>query len=202
MTGPTKITSCKFIGSFYNLDQVPSDSRPHIAFAGRSNVGKSSLLNKLVGIKKMAKVSSSPGKTRALNFFSINDRYYFVDLPGYGYAKVSKQLRTQWGEMIEEYLSESEKLIGLVLLLDCRRDPTEEDFQLLEWLAARKIPTLIAVTKTDKLTRDKTNRKVAQVEKALGAPAIAFSAVTGTGRSDLLGAVNSLVNDHKEQTKA
>jgi GTP-binding protein len=202
MPGTVKITSCQFVGSFYTIQQVPSDSRPHIAFAGRSNVGKSSLLNRLVGIKKMAKVSSSPGKTRALNFFAINDRFYFVDLPGYGYAKVSKQLRAQWGEMIEEYLNRSDRLIGLVLLLDCRRDPTDEDYQLLQWLATRQIPALVAVTKTDKLNRDRTNRKVAQIEKAFGAAAIPFSAVTGTGRSELLAAIAALVNEQKEQKRA
>ncbi len=196
-----KISSCEFVGSFYTLDQLPRSRRPQIALAGRSNVGKSSLLNRLVGRKNIAKVSTTPGKTRALNFFTVNDTYHLVDLPGYGFAKISKSIREEWGKMIETYLNEGRDLIGLVLLLDCRRDPTPEDHQLLEWLAARQIPTLIAVTKTDKITRDKTNRKVAQVEREFGVPAIPISSVTGTGKSDLIGAIHTLVNEHLEHRK-
>ncbi len=196
-----KISSCEFVGSFYTLDQLPRSRRPQIALAGRSNVGKSSLLNRLVGRKNIAKVSTTPGKTRALNFFTVNDTYHLVDLPGYGFAKISKSIREEWGKMIETYLNEGRDLIGLVLLLDCRRDPTPEDHQLLEWLAARQIPTLIAVTKTDKITRDKTNRKVAQVEREFGVPAIPISSVTGAGKSDLIGAIHTLVNEHLEHRK-
>ena len=202
MATSAKIGACKFVGSFYTLDQVPRDGRPHIAFAGRSNVGKSSLLNRIVGMKKMAKVSTTPGKTRALNFFLINNKFYLVDLPGYGYAKVSKKMREEWGRMIETYLDESRDLIGLVLLLDCRRDPTPEDHELVEWLGERGIPSLIVVTKTDKLTRDKTNRKIMQVERAFDVSAIAFSAVTGTGKGELIGSIIDLVTEHKEQSKA
>lgn len=197
-----RINTVEFVGSFHTLDQVPSDKRPHVAFAGRSNVGKSSLLNRLVGRRKMAKVSNTPGKTRSLNFFLIDDRYYFVDLPGYGYARVSKELRQSWGRMIEAYLNECRNLVGLVLLLDSRRDPTDEDYQLLEWLAARKIPALIAVTKTDKLSRSKAAQKVAATERAFGAPALPFSAVTGEGKKELIGSIHSLVNEHFADTRA
>lgn len=197
----TKITSCEFVGSFYTLDQLPRDRRPQIALAGRSNVGKSSLLNRLVGRRNIAKVSTTPGKTRALNFFLVNDRFHLVDLPGYGFAKTSKSIRAEWGKMIEAYLNEGRDLIGLVLLVDCRRDPTPEDHQLIDWLAAREIPALVAVTKTDKITRDRINRKVAQVERELRAPAIAISTVTGAGKNDLVGAIQTLVNEHAEDTK-
>ena len=198
----TKITACEFVGSFFALNQIPRDRRPEIAVAGRSNVGKSSLLNRLLGRKKMAKVSSTPGKTRSLNFFLVNERFYLVDLPGYGYAKVSKQMRQNWGELIETYLNKSEHLIGLVLLLDCRREPTATDFQLLQWLSERRLPTLVAVTKIDKLSRDKGMRKVQQVEKELGVPTIGFSAVTGAGKNELVTAIHHLVHEHTNNMKA
>jgi len=199
---PTKIISCEFTGSFFDVSQLPADSRPQIAFAGRSNVGKSSLLNRLVGRKKMAKVSTTPGKTRSLNFFLVNDRYYMVDLPGYGYAKVSKQIRQSWGELIDTYLHKSENLVGLVLLLDCRREPTFEDHQLLTWLGERHLPAMVAVTKVDKLNRDKASRKIAQVEEDLGTPAIGFSSVTGAGKNELMASIHQLIKDSHERLKA
>ncbi len=169
--------------------------------AGRSNVGKSSLLNQIVGQRKLAKVSSTPGRTRSLNYFKIDDRFYLVDLPGYGYAKVSKVLREQWGQLIEDYLTQCEDLIGMVLLLDVRRDPTAQDMELIAWLSERQLPVLIAVTKADKLTRDAQRKKVQQTEDELGASALAFSAVTGAGKNELMAAVRQLVNDHNLQKK-
>ena len=179
------------------MDQLPCDKLPQIAVAGRSNVGKSSLLNQIVGQRKLAKVSSTPGRTRSLNFFKIDNRFYLVDLPGYGYAKVSKTLRDQWGRLIEDYLTQCEFLIGMVLLLDSRRDPSAQDEELVAWLSERQLPVLVAVTKADKLGRDAQIRKVRQTEEELGASALAFSAVKGTGRIELLAAVRQLVNDHK-----
>jgi len=190
------------VGSFFALDQLPRDHLPQIAVAGRSNVGKSSLLNRIVGRKKLAKVSRTPGRTRSLNFFRIDNRYYIVDLPGYGYAKVSKSVREEWGQLIEDYLNTGEDLIGLVLLLDCRRDVTEGDWRLIEWLSERKVPVLVAVTKADKLTRDKLNRRVQTIESELGVSAIPFSVVTGIGKSELWRALNDLVSEHILQTKA
>lgn len=156
-------------------------------------MGKSTLLNKLIGRRKLAKVSSTPGKTRSLNFFLVNDRFYLVDLPGYGYARVSKAMRESWGRLIQGYLEQSEQLIGLVWLLDCRRDVNEDDMQLLGWLAERELPVLTVITKVDKLSRDKVNSKVAEAESELGTPTIAFSAVTGQGRKTLVGSVLNLV---------
>jgi GTP-binding protein len=190
----TSNPDCRFVGSFFKLEQMPKDRKPQIAFAGRSNVGKSSLLNKLVSRKKLAKVSQTPGKTRAINFFDINDAFYMVDLPGYGYAKVSKSEQAGWGKMIEDYLMQCEQLSGLVLLIDCRRETTPEDLELIDWLAQRGLPTMIVITKTDKLTRDKTNQRVAAIEKDLGASAMPFSTVTGVGKKELAASINELLN--------
>lgn len=190
------------MASYFAIDQLPKDRLPQVAVAGRSNVGKSSLLNRLVDQKKLAKVSKTPGRTRSLNFFKVNERFYLVDLPGYGYAKVSKSMRVEWGKLIEEYLVQCENLIGLVLLLDCRREPTEQDWQLISWLAERELPVVVVLTKADKLTRDKMNRQEKQVQDSLGVAAIPFSSVNGTGRSDLVEAVNELVEDHFHNIKA
>lgn len=149
----------------------------------------------------MAKVSSTPGKTRSLNFFQMNDRYYLVDLPGYGYAKVSKSMKKDWQKLVGDYLEKSSTLIGLVLLLDIRREPNAEDEQLMAWLAARGVPVLIAVTKADKVKRSQVNQKVAQIEKEYGLPAIPFSIVSGLGKRELMGSIEALVNDsmHKSE---
>lgn len=187
----------KFIGSFYKLNQLPKDSLPQIAFAGRSNVGKSSLLNKITGHKKAAKVSQTPGKTRSLNFFLINDKFYFVDLPGYGYAKVSKVERESWGQLIEDYLVATQNLTGLMLLLDCRRDPNVEDEELIKWLSNKELPCMAIITKTDKITRDKTNRKMKQIENAYGLKSIPFSTVNGTGKEEVLKAIFALLEEKK-----
>lgn len=189
----TKQTRAEFVGSFHDLNQLPRDRRPQVAVSGRSNVGKSSLLNTLVGQKKLAKVSSTPGKTRALNFFLIDEKYYLVDLPGYGYAKVSKSIKDEWGKLIEKYLNEETRIAGMVFLLDCRREPAEEDIQLLSWLADRGLPVMLVITKADKLGRDKLSQKMRQVDAELGLPSIAFSAVTGLGKEQLTGAIRQLV---------
>jgi GTP-binding protein len=178
------------------MEQLPRDGLPQVAVAGRSNVGKSSLLNQIVGQRKLAKVSSTPGRTRSLNFFRIDDRFYIVDLPGYGYAKASQTLRVQWGKLIEQYLTSAEHLIGLVLLLDSRREPTEQDEQLMNWLSERQLPVMVAVTKADKLSREKVIQKVRSVEQDLGVGAIAFSTVTGIGRKELLTSIRQLVSEH------
>lgn len=166
-----------------------------MALAGRSNVGKSSLLNKLVGSKGLAKVSSTPGKTRSLNFFLVNEAFYLVDLPGYGYAKVSKSIKAGWGKLIEDYLTKSEQLAGLILLLDSRRKPTPEDLELLGWLAAREIPALLVVTKSDKLNRDELKRKIARTETELQLHAVASSVKSGVGKNEIIRAIGELVNE-------
>ena len=144
----------------------------------------------------MAKVSAAPGKTRSINFFSVNNRFYFVDLPGYGYAKVSKTERESWGKLIESYLMESERLIGLVLLLDCRREPTAQDLMLTEWLEERKLPVIIALTKCDKLGRGQLAAKVRATEKQFDLEVIPFSIVSGIGKNEMLGAVTYLIEKY------
>jgi GTP-binding protein len=191
----------EFVGSFYALEQLPKDDRPQIAVAGRSNVGKSSLLNRLVGMKRIAKVSSTPGKTRALNFFLIDEKFYIVDLPGYGYAKVSKSLKAQWGPLIETFLTASPNLAGLILLLDCRREPGEDDLKLLHWLSERQLPAIIVITKADKVSRSEAARKTALVENELGIPALAFSTLTGVGKDELVAAVRDLIGPKKQTLK-
>jgi GTP-binding protein len=195
MTMKQKTISCEFVGSFFSLDQLPADRRVQIAVAGRSNVGKSSLLNRIVGQRKMAKVSSTPGKTRSLNFFLVNNNFYLVDLPGYGYAKVAKSIKASWGKLVGEYLDNDKRLVGLVLLLDCRREPTPEDMELLEWLARREIPTLVVITKIDKLNRDQANRKIRKIEEQLELETIPFSIVSGIGKRDLLNSILDLVEN-------
>ena len=188
--------NCQFVGSFYKYAQLPKDNRPQVAFAGRSNVGKSSLLNKLTGRKKLAKVSNTPGKTRSLNFYLVNEKFYFVDLPGYGYAKVSKTEKAEWAKLIEEYLERSENLIGLIVLLDCRREPNDDDLRLIQWLDQKELPGIAIVTKADKLSKEKLKRKVQQVETDIGLPAIPFSILTGQGKKEIQTAVLSLIDEH------
>jgi GTP-binding protein len=147
------ITSAEFVTSAVRPQQYPPDDLPEFAFAGRSNVGKSSLINTLVSRKKLVLTSSTPGKTRLINFFRVNNAFMFVDLPGYGYARVSEAERRKWRPMIEQYLSNRENLKAVVVILDIRRIPGEEDAQLRGWLARREIPSVLVITKTDKLSK-------------------------------------------------
>jgi GTP-binding protein len=174
----------------------PEPSLPEIAFAGRSNVGKSSLINRLVNRKKLARVSNTPGRTREINFFRVNDDFILVDLPGYGYARISKEARAAWKPLIEDYLGSSPKLRGIVQLLDARHDPTRDDLQMLEFLADLGVPTILVATKTDKLPRANVPKRVRELADATGVDEeqiIPFSAVTGLGRSELAEAIVSLV---------
>ena len=174
----------------------PAAGLPEIAFAGRSNVGKSSLLNRLVRRVAFARVSNTPGRTRELNFFKVNGTFVLVDLPGYGYARVSKARRSEWRPLIEGYLKDSPALRGIVQLLDARRDPTDDDRQMLDLLADIGVPTVVVVTKTDKLAAPKVRERVhaLAVELELDEDqVIPFSAVTGAGRDELAKAVVALL---------
>jgi GTP-binding protein len=174
----------------------PSSELPEIAFSGRSNVGKSSLLNTLVRHKSLARVSQQPGKTREINFFAVNDAFILVDLPGYGYARASKEERARWQPLIESYLSASVQLRGIVQLFDVRRDPTDHDRQMLEFLAELGVPTVVALTKVDKVSATEARTLVTNVTGALGLESdqvIPFSSVTRQGRDELAAAIESLL---------
>jgi GTP-binding protein len=184
-----KITSAEFIKSVASLDQLPNDGLPEVAFAGRSNVGKSSLLNTLLNRKKIALVSSTPGKTKHLNFFKINQSFYFVDLPGYGFARVSKKNYNQWQNLLESYLRSSPRLRLLVVIIDLRRELTTLDVELLTWLAFNKIPFVLVGTKSDKLSGNKLKQQLATNKKLAGRFGVSaifrFSSMTGDGKVEL-----------------
>ena len=194
---PLVIRSLDFIGGMATAAGWRPDALlPEVAFAGRSNVGKSSLLNKLVRRKAFARVSKTPGRTREINFFRVNGRFVLADLPGYGYAKISKERKEEWRPLIEGYLSGSPALRGVVQLLDVRRDPSDDDLQMLDFLADLGAPTIVAVTKIDKLGRAALAERLALLGRALlldPEQIIPFSAVTGAGRDELAEAVASLV---------
>lgn len=153
-----EIKKAEFVISAVNKAQYPGDGRPEIAFVGRSNVGKSTLINTLTNRRKLVKVSSTPGKTRLINFFLINDNMYFVDLPGYGYAKVSKKEKENWGYIMEQYLVERDQLKKIVLLVDSRHKPTGDDINMYNWIKHYNYEVLVVGTKLDKLKRNDINK--------------------------------------------
>ena len=175
----------------------PDSSLPEVAFAGRSNVGKSSLLNCLVRRKSFARVSRTPGRTREINFFRVNNGFVLVDLPGYGYARVSKQQKSEWKPLMESYLRRTTQLRGIVLLLDIRREPSEDDRAMLDFLAEMEVPTIVALTKIDKLGKSAARERVAELAETLrlsNEQVIPFSAHSGEGRVELLEAITDLVD--------
>src|SRR5690242_11631155 len=186
---PLVIRSLEFVGGMASVGGWrPPAELPEIAFAGRSNVGKSSLLNRLVHRKKFARVSNTPGRTREINFFKVNGTFVFVDLPGYGYARISKEKRAEWRPMIEGYMRHSPELRGIVQLLDARHDPTNDDIQMLDFLSELGVPAIIVLTKIDKLGAKERRERIDGISRALGLDedqTIPFSAVTGEGRDDL-----------------
>jgi len=185
-----KVTGAEFTTSAVKAANYPAGGLPEVALAGRSNVGKSSLLNKLVNRKNLARTSNTPGRTRLINFFLINGAFRLVDLPGYGYAKVSTGERESWRKMIEDYLKNREELRGVVLLVDSRHPPTAQDTQMYGWLKHYGIPTAVAATKADKLSRNKLLQSLNVIRTALplaeGDPLAPFSAETGQGREEML----------------
>jgi GTP-binding protein len=194
---PLVIRSLDFIGGMAKAGEWrPEAALPEVAFAGRSNVGKSSLLNRLVRRKAFARVSKTPGRTREINFFRVNGTFVLADLPGYGYAQISKERKEEWRPLIEGYLSGSPALHGVVQLLDVRREPSPEDQQMLDFLADLGVPTVVAVTKVDKLSRAAAAQRLGELARTLELDPeqiIPFSAVTGEGRDELAEAVASLV---------
>ena len=191
-----QVHTAEFAGAIAKPGQPAPADLPQIAFAGRSNVGKSSLINTILGRKKLARVSKDPGRTREINFFRINERFYLVDLPGYGYAKVSKETRRRWAPLVESYLGESEALLGLVVLVDSRHGITGTDRRLIDFLGHVDVPSLFVLTKIDKLNRAGRNRAVARLQDELELPEdqiLATSARTKEGTQDLLDSLEHLL---------
>jgi GTP-binding protein len=196
---PLVIRKLEFLGGMAAVGGWrPETTLPEIAFAGRSNVGKSSLLNRLVGRKKMARVSKTPGRTREINFFRVNDHFVLADLPGYGYAKVSKTQKAEWRPLLEGYIAKTPQLAAVVQLLDMRRDPSEDDAAMLDLLAELGMPTIVVLTKSDKLSRKAVTERADWIARSLlldPEQTIPFSAVTGEGRDDLAAAILSAVSE-------
>ena len=185
-----KITSAQFIKSAVWPPQYPPAIMPELAFVGRSNVGKSSLMNTLVGRKNLAKTSNTPGRTQLINFFTVNETISFVDLPGYGFAKVPRSVKKDWGDMMEAYLRERQSLCLVIFILDIRRDPNADDLSLRDWLDHYRIPYLYILTKSDKLSNNQAIARKRAIEKMLRISSekktILFSAKTQKGKVEIL----------------
>lgn len=181
-----KVTKAEIEISAVSKAQYPRTNLPEIALAGRSNVGKSSFINRIIGRKNLVRTSSKPGKTRTLNFYTINDSFYFVDVPGYGYAKVSKKEREKWGRMMEEYFETRNELRLIVLIVDIRHQPTKEDIQMYDYVNYLELPLLVIATKLDKLPKNKRQTHLQQVKKAFSQEedvvVIPFSAETSENK--------------------
>lgn len=193
-----KIRDVEFVKGATTWDALPRDRRAEVAFIGRSNVGKSSLLNMLVERKRLARTSGQPGKTQEVNYYLINDRLYFVDLPGYGYARVARNVRERWGRFIGAYLTEREPLRLVVHLVDARHRPTRLDQDVMETMRGGRIPYVIALTKTDKLSGNERTRALKQLDEilrgyAMEVPVILTSAKDGRGRRELLDWIDAVV---------
>ena len=189
-----KITSAEFVKSALAPAHWITDGRPEVAFLGRSNVGKSSLINSLLLRKGLARTSNTPGRTQSINYFLINNSFYFVDLPGYGYAKVSKSMRADWGKMAERYLSKPDGLVLCVQLMDSRHDPTELDLQLNEWILVNGKPSVVVATKSDKLSRNQLQKQLTASRELLGSrEIIPYSSETGQGRDRLWSVIQKAV---------
>ena len=181
-----KIRSSEFIKSSFDRRQWITDGLPEIAFLGRSNVGKSSLLNSLLNRKGLARTSNTPGRTQSINYFLINGQFYFVDLPGYGYAKVSKSTRADWGDMARDYLSDHSDLILSIQLVDSRHPPSGLDAQLNEWLTFNEKPHIVVATKADKSSRNQLSKQIRDIKTSFpSSKAIPYSSLTGQGRDEL-----------------
>ena len=197
------VKSAQFVTSAVKPSQYPEALQPEVAFAGRSNVGKSSLINTLVNRKRLVKTSATPGRTQLINFFSVNDRLFMVDLPGYGYAKVPAAIRRKWGPMIETYLKGRENLKAVVLILDIRRKPGVQELNFIDWLALYHRPSILVLTKADKLSKSAQKNQRQTIGAALGigeANLILFSAKTRLGQATVWSAIERVVLDeHSER---
>lgn len=176
---------------------LPDNALPEIAFAGKSNVGKSSLINAIMNRKSLARTSSQPGKTQTINFYNVNDAFYLVDLPGYGYAKANEQVKAQWGKMIERYLHSSKQLKAVFLLIDIRHDPSANDREMYQWMLHYGYHPIIIATKLDKINRSQINKQIKAVKEGLqaekGTVVIPFSALSKQGREEIYELLDSLL---------
>jgi GTP-binding protein len=202
-----KVTSAKFVKSVFERSHWPRDGRPEVAFLGRSNVGKSSMINSLLRVKGLARSSNTPGRTQSLNFFLINERFHFVDLPGYGFARAPREVRETWGALVTDYLANRDTLVLSIHIVDSRHEPTTLDLQLREWLAANGKPFLTVATKSDKLSQNESHKNLARARKVLdgaavggigaGGDLVAYSATTGRGRESVWRAIEeALASSH------
>jgi len=191
------INNARFEKGAVRPEQYPDNDIPEITFVGRSNVGKSSLINALLNRKNLAKVASKPGRTREINFFNVDDTVYFVDLPGYGYAKVSKEVKYAWSESIETYLNTSKKLKMIVMVVDIRHTPTEDDKMMNRWLVSSSLPHVVVATKMDKIPRSKLKERLLDISGTLkldsNTPLVPFSAETKEGRETLMNYIVSVL---------
>jgi len=190
-----KIVSAEFIVAAENRAHYPTSGLAEVAFAGRSNVGKSSMINTLLGRRSLVRTSKTPGQTRKLNFYLINGSFFFVDLPGYGYAHVPLDVRRKWGPMVETYLREREELAGVVVIVDARRAAAESDLGLIQYLESSQVPVVVAATKADKLSRSQLSAQVGRIKDAVGGkiPVVIFSSHSGLGKKELWKEIKSLI---------
>ena len=199
-----KVKKAHFVKSAVDLKGCPNDGLSEVAFAGRSNVGKSSLINSLLG-RKLAVTSKSPGRTRTINFFMINDSFYFVDLPGYGYAKAARKVVSSWGPMIEAYIEGRTNLSAMVHIVDARHQPSEGDRIMQDYLDRLKVPRIVVATKIDKLSRGTRKENLKKIAGTLGLPqsvgVIPFSASAGDGRKDLWNVIGQHISQSGSQSR-
>ncbi|APC48110.1 YihA family ribosome biogenesis GTP-binding protein [Virgibacillus halodenitrificans] len=183
-----KITNAEIVISAVSQKQYPNDQLPEIALAGRSNVGKSSFINTIINRKNLARTSSKPGKTQTLNFYKLNNAFYFVDVPGYGYAKVSKKEREKWGKMMEEYFQTRDTLNAVILITDVRHEPTSDDIQMYDFLKYYQLPVIVVATKLDKVPKNKIDARLKRTKETLEMEAddylLPFSAEKGYGKEE------------------
>ncbi len=204
-----KITSAEFLQGVADLHQLPKNELKEVLFIGRSNVGKSSLLNKMCNRKSLARSSSTPGKTREINFYIVNNQFYFVDLPGYGYAKVPEQMRAGWKRLIEDFLKRGRPIALGMQLIDSRQEPTPLDLMMMDWLEYYEIPYLLILTKSDKLPVSKLSRQLEAYRTRFGPQLtegscrgiVPFSIVTSDGKSELLRLIDAHLNQSQTKKK-
>jgi len=190
-----KVVTAEFLKSAFTETDWPRDAKPEIAFLGRSNVGKSSLINSLLSVRGLARTSSTPGRTQSLNFFEINHKLRFVDFPGFGYARVPREIKSSWGEMATTFLAKRRQLVLSIHIVDSRHEPTKQDLQLHEWLEESNKPQLTVATKSDKLSNNELRKNLGHIARVLNDDSVmAYSAKSGRGREELWRAIKSAMD--------